>query len=275
MNLFVSALNNNIKQEKPYVKFGISPFGVWRNQSKDPEGSPTRGGQTNYDDLYADILLWMRRGWIDYCLPQLYWEHGHKLVAFDILMPWWDAHGYGRHVYYGLGVYRMLGNPKGAWAGTDELMSQLRDIRRETDNAGYAFYSTSNFDKIREPIMDSIHEYNKRIAFPPRMKWLDSIAPAAPILRVTPSSKGSLLRWDAVNAINPEGEIIRYAVYRFTNEETVNLNRADKIISLSPNLEFLDADANKFRKCTYIVTSLDRLWNESPASNAVTTSASQ
>jgi len=273
VNLFVSALNNNIKQTKPHVKFGISPFGVWRNQSKDPEGSPTRGGQTNYDDLYADILLWMQKGWIDYCLPQLYWEHKHKLVAFEILMPWWDAHSYGRHVYYGLGAYRMLGQPPRPWQGTSELMEQLSDIRREALNPGYSFYSASNFEKIKAPIFDSIQQFNKHIAFPPLMKWIDSTPPAPPIVKSIPSSQGTLVRWEAGSAITRANEIIRYAVYRFVNDEKINLNRTDRIIHFSSNLEFLDGEANKFRKCTYVVTAFDRLWNESSPSNITTTTS--
>lgn len=275
VNLFVSALNNNVKQLKPHVKVGISPFGVWRNQSKDPEGSPTRGGQTNYDDLYADVLLWMKKGWIDYCLPQLYWEHRHKLVAFEILMPWWDAHGYGRHVYYGLGAYRMLGNPTHPWAGTTELMWQLRDVRQATANPGYALYSASNFDKIAAPIVDSIRQFNRHIAFPPQMKWIDSLPPAPPTVRAIPSSQGTLLKWEAGSAINMPGEIIRYAVYRFVDGEAVDMNRAEKIISLSTRLEFLDTEANRFKTCTYVVTALDRLWNESAPSNQTSTNSSQ
>lgn len=267
VNLFVSALNVNIKQIKPHVKFGISPFGVWRNQSKDPEGSPTRGGQTNYDDLYADILLWMRKGWIDYCLPQLYWEHGHRLVAFDVLMPWWDAHGYGRHVYYGLGVYRMM-TPKGAWTSNAEILWQLKDIRTKTEHPGYAFYSASNFDRLNI-LGDSIHSFNKRVAFPPVMKWLDSTPPMPPIVRAIPSSGGTLLKWDAAH---PEKDSYRFVVYRFTNNETVNLQRNDKIINVSSTFQYLDVDANKYRKCTYVVTAMDRLWNESGASNLTTTS---
>ena len=64
-----------IRNENPNCRFGISPFGVWRNQDKDPRGSATKAGQTNYDDLYADILLWLEKGWIDYVVPQLYWEY--------------------------------------------------------------------------------------------------------------------------------------------------------------------------------------------------------
>ena len=84
-------------------RFGISPFGVWRNNSKDSLGSPTHAGQTNYDDLYADILLWLKEGWIDYVAPQLYWEFEHSVVPFGVLLDWWSKHSYGKHCYIGLG----------------------------------------------------------------------------------------------------------------------------------------------------------------------------
>ena len=83
-------MNTVIKEEKPYCKFGISPFGVWRNKSTDPEGSNTKAGQTNYDDLYADILLWLEEGWVDYVAPQLYLEIGHKLADYQELINWWS-----------------------------------------------------------------------------------------------------------------------------------------------------------------------------------------
>ena len=260
VNLFVATLSTNIKSLKPYVKFGVSPFGVWRNNNKDPEGSNTKAGQTNYDDLYADVLLWMKSGWVDYCVPQLYWEHNHRLVAFDILLPWWESHNYGRHLYYGLGVYRMTGNPTIIWRGTNELMGELREVRYTTKTPGYSFYSGSSFDKIKAPITDSVVRFNQHIAFPQTMKWIDSIAPEAPIVKAIPSSEGTLLTWQ-IN--NPSNEILRFAVYRFTDDEPINLSKAEKILTLTSRKDFLDVEANKFRKCTYIVTALDRLWNES------------
>ena len=99
-------LSKTIKKENPFCKFGISPFGVWRNIDKDPEGSNTKAGQTNYDDLYADILLWLKMKWIDYVAPQLYWEFGQKLVGYEVLIDWWAKHGYGRQLYIGQGIYR-------------------------------------------------------------------------------------------------------------------------------------------------------------------------
>lgn len=269
VNLFVSVLNTNIKQAKPYVKFGISPFGVWRNASKDPEGSATRGGQTCYDDLYADVLLWMRKGWIDYVLPQLYWEHYHRAAAFDILLPWWEAHSYGRHVYYGLGVYRMVGASKGPWIGTRELLWQMQDIRRIAQNPSHVFYSASIFDKLSVPIKDSIISHNIYYAFPPVMKWLDTTAPVAPTLKAIPSSQGTLLQWSGSGG---NKEKLKYAVYRFVNGEPVNINKAEKIIKVSAENEYLDVNANKYRKCTYVVTAFNRLWNESKPSIPAETS---
>jgi uncharacterized lipoprotein YddW (UPF0748 family) len=102
----IKNLFQTIRTANPYVKFGISPFGIWRNKSQDPRGSETKGGQTNYDDLYADILMWLEKGWIDYVTPQLYWEIGHKLADYDVLLDWWNKYGYGKHIYIGHGIYR-------------------------------------------------------------------------------------------------------------------------------------------------------------------------
>ena len=264
VNLFIQNLNERIKAQKPYVKLGISPFGVWRNQSKDPAGSPTRGGQTNYDDLFADVRLWMQKGWIDYLLPQLYWEHGHRLVAFEILLPWWRDHSYGRHVYFGLGLYRMLGTPTGAWAGTKEILSQIRDTRRNAPGTGYVLYSLSNLDKIKAPIADSLESYGKTIALVPPMRWLDSVAPAAPQLKGVKLERGYLLQW---RQTDPRNEPIRYAVYRFAKGERIDLNNPQNLLGLTTDLKYSDGDVQG--AYTYVVTALDRLWNESPASNTV------
>jgi uncharacterized lipoprotein YddW (UPF0748 family) len=264
VSVFVQNLNARIKIQKPYVKLGISPFGVWRNQSKDTAGSPTRGGQTNYDDLYADVRLWMQKGWIDYQLPQLYWEHGHRLVAFETLMAWWRDHSYGRQVYFGLGLYRMLGNPQGKWTGTHELLAQIRDIRRDAPNTGYALYSLSNLDNIVAPIEDSLEVYGKTIALVPPMKWLDSIPPPPPFVKGSTTAQGYFLQWVQQNPFN---EWLRYGVYKFQKGERIDLNNAAHLIAVTENAQYLDAGTGG--GSFYVVTTLDRLWNESLPSNKV------
>ncbi len=260
---FISLLNTSIKHIKPYMKLGISPFGVWRNKSKDPEGSETRGGQTTYDDLYADVLMWLQKGWVDYMMPQLYWEHSHKAAAFEALQPWWYDHCYKRHVYYGLGLYRMTTAKSGPWTSTKELLWQLRDIRGKCPNSGYSFYSASCFDKIKAPIADSLqYGFAKYPALVPPMTWLDDEAPAAPVLSVNDNT----LEWRTKNR---DKEPLRYVVYRFNSNETVDLERNDRIVSIQQETTFKDTENRK--NVTYVVTALDRLWNESEASNTVKT----
>jgi len=268
VDLFISALNKDIKKTKPYVKLGISPFGVWRNINKDTTGSATHAGQTSYDDLYADVVLWMQKGWIDYLLPQLYWEHNNHAAAFDVLLQWWETKRFGRHIYYGLGVYRMSEQGK-HWTGPREILSQIKDIRETGTPSGFSFYSTSSFDKIGNALRDSLrYNYNATIALPPAMKWLDSIPPAAPVLTAIPSYDGTLLQWQE----NKRSEKpAHYVVYRFINDEPINLDKAEKILAVVNKDEFLDAAANRYKKCTYIITATDRLWNESKPSNMAST----
>jgi uncharacterized lipoprotein YddW (UPF0748 family) len=153
VSLFISLLNTNIKHLKYYVKLGISPFGVWRNSTKDPDGSATHA-TSNYDDLYADVILWQQKGWIDYLMPQLYWEHGFSAAPFDVLLPWWERHKYGRAMYYGLGVHNMIaaGRPvRAAWRGPQEILSQVKDIRHGNSNTGFCFIAYPALTRYRQP----------------------------------------------------------------------------------------------------------------------------
>ncbi len=95
VDLIIKLLHDSIKAEKDYVKFGISPFGIWRNKKEDPRGSETNG-YTNYDGLYADILKWMEEDWIDYVAPQLYWKIGKKVAAYEVLAEWWANNSMNR-----------------------------------------------------------------------------------------------------------------------------------------------------------------------------------
>lgn len=134
-------LSRIIKQTKPTVQFGISPFGVWRNSDKDPRGSNTKAGQTNYDDLYADILLWLEKGWIDYVAPQLYWEFGHKAAPYEVLIDWWSKHTYGKHCYIGLGIYRAGSND--IWKDSTLIPRQI-ELLRNTPNIQGMIFSVAN-----------------------------------------------------------------------------------------------------------------------------------
>jgi uncharacterized lipoprotein YddW (UPF0748 family) len=171
----INSINTAIKGIKPWVKFGISPFGVWRNQDKDPIGSHTKAGVTNYDDLYADILLWLRNGWIDYVTPQLYWERTHRLASFDTLVEWWSRHTYGRHLYIGQGIYRAWEKSQSsiAWKNPVELPNQIRQLRQYPTVRGSVYFSSRSFEGNPNGWSDSLRNnyYSQKAEVPP-MDWL-------------------------------------------------------------------------------------------------------
>ena len=162
-------LSRTIKKENPTCQFGISPFGVWRNASQHPMGSNTKAGQTNYDDLYADILLWLKKGWIDYVTPQLYWEIGHNLADYETLIKWWSQHTYGKLCYIGIGIYRAGTND--AWKDKTQLPRQINMLRSTPNMHGMMFFSSKTFEKNPNGWNDSLRlNYFKEPALPPKMK---------------------------------------------------------------------------------------------------------
>jgi uncharacterized lipoprotein YddW (UPF0748 family) len=139
-------LGKAIKQINKKVRFGISPFGVWRNASVDSlRGSNTFAGQTNYDDLYADILLWLKNDWIDYVAPQLYWEIGHNLCDYNVLIDWWAKNTYGKDCYIGMGIYRA--KQKDGWRDSTQLPRQIEKLRTYPTINGMIFFSSKTFEK--------------------------------------------------------------------------------------------------------------------------------
>lgn len=160
-------LHNVIKQTNSKCQFGISPFGVWRNADKDADGSNTRAGQTNYDDLYADILLWLKKDWIDYVTPQLYWEFGHKAAPYEVLIDWWSKHTYGKNCYIGLGIYRANSNE--AWKDKTQLPRQIELIRNTPNLNGMIFFSSKSFNNNPNGWNDSlkVHYFAEPVTTPP------------------------------------------------------------------------------------------------------------
>ncbi len=266
VNRLIESLSKKIKKEKAWVKFGISPFGVWRNYSKDPEGSMTNGGQTNYDDLFADVLLWMKKGWIDYILPQLYWERGHRAADYTTLIKWWSQHAYGRNLFIGHGLYQVGVSAKACWRSFDEIQSQVDLTRITTHVDGSAFYSANSFIKNKCGINYYMSkELYSHPALLPQMKWIDSIAPSAPRVKLSIGRDGyKLLQW---MVDNPQDEPLQFAVYRFALYEPIILSSVS-LVDITRGNSFVDKIADG-KKYSYVVTALDRLHNESPMSNAV------
>ena len=165
VNMAIQDIRRTIKACKPEVQFGISPFGVWRNASVDSTGSATTAGITNYDDLYADIRLWIKNGWIDYVLPQLYWEIGKKAADYEVLAHWWanEVRGTKCKLYIGMAPYRLEGaSAKTPWGQGNEIGRQMRLNRTIPEITGECFYSTRPLLRNPRHVCDTIQSFYKK-----------------------------------------------------------------------------------------------------------------
>ena len=197
----IKQIHDTIRSIKPYVKFGISPFGVWRNIAQDADGSNTKAGQTCYDDLYANILLWLKQGWIDYVVPQLYWPIGHRLCDYNVLLKWWNEHTYGRQLYIGMILYNDGYSPNSKInTNKTEIPNEIKAYRTYGTTQGSVFFSEINLRNNRNGISDTLqNNYFALPALVPPMKWIDSIAPSMPVVKKERS--GFLITYNGIKKI--------------------------------------------------------------------------
>ncbi|MFF5706898.1 glycoside hydrolase family 10 protein [Streptomyces sp. NPDC012794] len=139
----VEEMSRRLRADHPTVRFGVSPFGVWRNQSTDGRGSATRALQA-YDDLYADTRRWVLEGWVDYIAPQAYWHIGHPQADYATVVPWWakTVAGTGVDLYVGEALYLCdARSSTAAWRDPAELSRHLTFARRYAEVRGHVYFS--------------------------------------------------------------------------------------------------------------------------------------
>ncbi|MEA3460392.1 MAG: family 10 glycosylhydrolase [Bacteroidota bacterium] len=265
VDTIIAILGAAIKAEKPWVKFGISPFGVWRNRSDDERGSETTAGTSNYDGLFADVLHWQKKGWIDYLMPQLYWREDHPAVGFSTLAYWWSDFSYGRHMYVGLAPYRLdRKSLHKQWRKEKYLLRQIDLIRDLEGLDGFAYFSSKHFFR------NELTRLNKTLqkkhcqspALVPEMHWIDSQAPGRPVgLRM----EGKTLVWDAPESFDEMDRTRFYAIYRYQPGENIRIKSVADLVELTgeSRIDF----GEEIPAGTYRISGLDRLNNESQLSD--------
>jgi uncharacterized lipoprotein YddW (UPF0748 family)/predicted transcriptional regulator len=215
-------ISKAIKEEKPFCKFGVSPFAIWRNKSQDPEGSETNGGVNDYDNLYANILLWLKRGWVDYVVPQIYFDFDHPRAPYGPLLDWWAKHSYGKHCYIGLGIYKAF-ERIAAWHDPNQIPRQIRAMRTYPEVQGAVYFSSSSFNTNPFGWNDSLHNtyYNYPALLPP-MLWIDSVKPHDPLFHIEYNRKdGTGTAW--LNKGGAEDSLRGYAIYQ-SDSASVNID---------------------------------------------------
>lgn len=299
INRLVERIQKEVKEIKPYVKWGISPFGVWRNAVRhesitsvfEPEGSDTQAGSTSYDDLYADARLWYRSGskYVDYLVPQVYWTKHLKAARYDVVTDWWVKEGRRGGVkaalYIGHALYK---------AGSDDAVEPWKDlslmaeqigfnrepVRKGTIKGSIFFTMHDLMNRSRYPSNPTGYEmmnyvrrklYKNSSLIPPVRAMKDRKAPpAVKNLKAAVISETSVrLTWEDSSIWKVDryghltGEPTRYyAVYRLRKGGEVEILKKVWRHAHSYNIEFTDVTAEP-GQYTYAVAALDRLHNQS------------
>ncbi|MEU7600951.1 family 10 glycosylhydrolase [Streptomyces sp. NPDC041003] len=167
----VQEMSARLRALRPAVRFGISPFAVWRNSDRDPLGSPTRAGLGTYDDLYADTRKWVREGWIDYIVPQAYWHIGHPTADYADIVPWWarTVAGTGVDLYVGEALYRCdADSTTAAWRDPGELSKHVRLAAGHPEVRGHVYFSAKQVAADPNGAMARVVADHYGSAVPPR-----------------------------------------------------------------------------------------------------------
>ena len=265
VNLLVEQIKYTIILTKPWVRFGISPFGIYRNKrsTSDGSGSNTTGLQ-NYDDLYADVLLWMKKGWIDYCIPQIYWEIGNSAADYETLIYWWNTQRKVGQLYIGQDVERTMKAPDKEYPRKNQLPRKMQLERMLSEIDGNCWWPAYSLVKNSGGIADSLRNHYQ--AYPsliPAYTYLHKKTPKdVKSLKAQWAPNGYYLHWKQNGDPRDPEKAQYYVIYRFSKGEKTQLDNPTKIVALTKNTSFLLPYIKGKMKYKYVVTSVDRFHNE-------------
>jgi hypothetical protein len=265
VNQFIKQLSETIHSIKPWVKFGVSPFGIYRNKRTDPYNGSETAGLQNYDDLYADVMLWVNNGWIDYCVPQIYWQIGHPTADYQTLIQWWNKYCAGRPLYVGEDIERTVrfADPRDGSKHQMEAKYRLHNQMRNVHGT-VLWYAKASVDNVGNYGTMLEKNYWRYPALQPRMPFIDAKAPArvhnlAPIW----TEDGYILVWEGPETSNWRDAAYKYVVYRFGRDEQINIEDPSHIVAITKSPYYRLPYHNGKTRYTYVVTVLDRMSNES------------
>jgi uncharacterized lipoprotein YddW (UPF0748 family) len=252
VDTLVREMGERIKQLKPWVKYGISPFGIWRNRTKDPDGSDTYGLES-FDAIYADTRKWVQQGWLDYIVPQLYWYIGFDKADYAKLLPWWTTlvKGSGVQLYIGQADYR-VGEP-GGWSNPAELDRHLT-MDEQAGVQGEVHFSAKQVRANRLGAVTRYRDHHDAApALVPVMSRLPAAPPGAPRLSGATRTDDGSLRFAAGSG--PAPAATSWALYRVTGDV------AALVATGRSGTQVVDP-APPAGAATYCLSGLDRSGNE-------------
>lgn len=249
VNKFIERINKEIKQTKPYVKFGISPFGIWK--SGYPAGVV---GSSQFDELYADAKLWLNKGWIDYFSPQLYWPINSKRQNFQDLLEWWQSENtLNRHLWPGLNTVEVNAPNKAT-----EIVNQLKIAQNvlNKNNLGAIHYSVAGLTNNSEMTAALKNGPYKQKAIIPMCPWLKSTPLDTPNLQLQNTGNNTVAQWNTTNNSN----VFQWVLYsKYGNTWHYDIYPKQQTNATIPLIK------NGENCTTLVLKAFDRLGNESQA----------
>ena len=267
VNKLIQMIYDSIQVVKPRIKFGISPFGIYR-----PQIPPGISGMDAYTDIYCDPLQWLTAKKVDYIMPQLYWKTGGS-QDYSLLMPWWASKTNGRHLYTGNAAYRM---GETAFGSVSEILSQIKQNRQPGGAQGVVMYNSGTVTNNTSGLRDSLRtNHNRYPALPPTMPWKDSIPPLNPSgLTATVLAGTSItLKWQKPTAAADGDTVKYYVIYRALVPDTIDFDdpRFIRAVMADASTQYVDAfTVPADAQYRYAVTACDKLHNESVAAARTT-----
>jgi uncharacterized lipoprotein YddW (UPF0748 family) len=240
VNSLVERTYKSIKATKPWVKFGISPFGIWR------PGNPRQiTGLDTYAKLYADSRKWLANGWLDYCAPQLYWRIDQKEQSFPVLLNWWaNQNPKKRHLWPGLSTSYALSQ---SWPA-DEIPDQIQLTRKQPESDGWILYSARNLLESQS-LARIIQDANPQPALVPASPWLSRALPAKPTAAITGNNGNLKLTWNSKETGFVHWWLVQRKIFSDWKTEIFPANVSSKMLGTTPE--------------AVAVTAIDRFGNAS------------
>lgn len=259
INIFIQRVYNGIKELKPNVKFGLSPFGIWR--PKNPESIE---GFDQYDKLYADAKLWINEGWVDYWSPQLYWKIGAVKQSFPVLLGWWkDQNKKGRHFWPGINIVRE-NNELNSQEAINQIMITRGMLPESPGNICWSAGPLLEFKELSDAILNGPYV---RPALIPQTSWFVNSLPVSPSVKINNRIEKIKVEWDSEG----KEKVFRWVIYfKYDGRwdyTIVDSNTLSYEIPITSEYKFINEDGEqiirKFDLKEIAVSSVDRTGNES------------
>lgn len=276
VNLLIEAVSDSIHRVKPWVKFGVSPFGIWQNKSSSADGSDSRGFEA-YSGNFSDARKWIQEGWVDYVAPQVYWSIGNKSANYNNLVSWWSENVSEQHLYIGHGVYKV--NSDANWRRPLEVPNQVRYNRSFENVQGSILFSAKVLRNNPNGVCDALcQEVYQTTALVPTMPWKTQTPPPAPSELTAELNENNTvtLQWAYPYRLTSERDKARYfVVYRSVQQASIDLRTGQAIRATviktegKTSFSFTDTEVNPNTKYNYTVSAFNRLHNESQPTEVV------